>query len=43
MHTFLQILEVNLFEKRLINQMVDEALKHELDTQLDNQLKLFNY
>jgi len=43
MHTFLQILEVNLFEKRLINQIVDEALKHELDTQLDNQLKLFNY
>ncbi len=43
MHTFLQILEVNLFEKRAINQMVDEAMKHELNTQIDNQLKLFDY
>ena len=42
MHTFLQILEVNLFEKRSINQIVDEAMKHELNTQLDNQLKLFD-
>jgi len=42
MHTFLQILEVNLFEKRPINQIVDEAMKHELNTQLDNQLKLFD-
>jgi len=43
MHTFLQILEVNLFERRPINQIVDEAMKHELNTQLDKQLKLFDY
>ena len=43
MHTLLQILEVNLFEKRPINQIVDEAMKHELDTPLGKQLKLFDY
>jgi len=42
-HTLLQILEVNLFEKRAINQIADEAMKHELNTQIDNQLKLFDY
>lgn len=43
MHTFLQILEVNLFDKRSINLIVDEAMKHKLNTKLDNQLKLFDY
>lgn len=43
LHTFLQILEVNLFERRPINQIVEEAMIHELNTVLDNQLKLFDY
>ena len=43
MHTFLQIIEVNLFEKRTVNQVVVEAMKHEINTPIDNQLKLFDY
>ncbi len=43
LHTFLQILEVNLFEKRPIYQIVTETMDHKLDTQTDNQLKLFNF
>lgn len=43
LHTFLQILEVNLFERRPINQIVAEAMDHELECHYDNQLKLFNH
>lgn len=43
MHTFLQIIEVNLFEKKPIKQIVDEAIRHEPNHRPDNQLKLFDY
>ena len=43
LHTFLQILEVNLFEKRPINQIVEDTMRHELICQVDNQLNLFGY
>jgi hypothetical protein len=43
LHTFLQILEVNLFEKRPINQIVREAMDYEIDHQIYNQLKLFDF
>ncbi len=43
LHTFLQILEMNIFEKRPINQVVSETLCSEFDPQVDNQLKLFDF
>ena len=43
MHTFLQILEINLFEKRPINQIVEEALRHDNDGSSCNQLNLFGF
>lgn len=43
LYTFLQILEVNLFEKKPISSLVAEALKQIPDTQEFNQLNLFNY
>ena len=43
LYTFLQILEVNLFEKKPIFQLVTEALKQISDSQDFNQLNLFNY
>jgi hypothetical protein len=43
LYTFLQILEVNLFEKKPISSLVTEALKRKNDTCDDNQLKLFSY
>jgi len=42
LYTFLQILEVNLFEKKPISTLVADALKQILDPQDDNQLNLFN-
>jgi len=42
LHTILQILEVNIFEKRPIIQIVKEAYKHEPEPNLCNQLNLFN-
>ncbi|HEY5673053.1 MAG TPA: IS4 family transposase, partial [Malonomonas sp.] len=39
---FLQILEVNLFEKKPITSLVADALKQISDPQDDNQLNLFN-
>lgn len=42
LHTILQILEVNVFEKRPIIQVVSDALKQEHDAGNPNQLKLFN-
>jgi len=41
LHTILQILEVNLFEKKPISQVVHDAVDHETDTHDDNQLNLF--
>ena len=43
LYTFLQILEVNLFEKKPISSLVAEALKRNPDTHDCNQLNLFNY
>jgi hypothetical protein len=43
LYTFLQILEVNLFEKKPISSLVAEALKQIPDSQDHNQLNLFNY
>jgi len=43
LYTFLQILEVNLFEKKPIPSLVTEALKQNADTRVCNQLNLFNY
>ncbi len=42
LYTFLQILEVNLFEKKPISSLVADALKQISDSQDDNQLNLFN-
>lgn len=41
LYTILQILEVNLFEKKPIFRVVRDALKHEPDKQACNQLNLF--
>ena len=41
LHTILQILEVNLFEKKPISQIVNDAMNHETETHDDNQLNLF--
>jgi hypothetical protein len=43
LYTFLQILEVNLFEKKSILPLVTEALKMKSDSPKCNQLNLFNY
>lgn len=43
LYTFLQILEVNLFEKKPILSLVAEALKRNPDTIDCNQLNLFNF
>ena len=43
LYTFLQILEVNLFEKKPISSLVAEALKRNPGTLDSNQLNLFNY
>ena len=40
LYTFLQILEVNLFEKKPISSLVAEALKRNRDTSDDNQTEL---
>ena len=42
LHTLLQILEVNIFEKRPIIQIVKDAYKQEPEPSLCNQLNLFN-
>jgi len=41
LHTILQILEVNLFEKIPISQLVEETIHHETASRDDNQLNLF--
>jgi hypothetical protein len=42
LHTILQILEVNIFDKRSINRIVKDANKQEPEHALCNQLNLFN-
>ena len=42
LYTILQVLEVNIFEKKPIYQIVNYALKHEPEPYTDNQLKLFD-
>jgi len=42
LHTILQILEVNIFEKRPIIQIVKDAYKQEPELVVCNQLNLFN-
>jgi hypothetical protein len=42
LHTIMQILEVNIFEKRPIIQIVKDAYKQEPEPSLCNQLNLFN-
>jgi transposase len=42
LHTILQILEVNIFEKRSIIQIVKDAYKQEQQPAVCNQLSLFN-
>jgi hypothetical protein len=42
LYTFLQVLEVNLFEKKPIPSLVADALKQISDLPIDNQLNLFN-
>ena len=42
LHTILQILEVNAFEKTSIFQLVSNALYHETDPEISNQLNLFD-
>jgi transposase len=42
LHTILQILEVNIFEKKPIIQMVSDALKQEKSPLVSNQLNLFD-
>jgi hypothetical protein len=41
LHTLLQIVEVNLFEKIDIIQLVNKALRQEIMAEADNQLNLF--
>lgn len=43
LYTFLQIIEVNLFEKKSIYSLVTEALKQTSDDPQCNQLELFDY
>jgi len=42
LHAILQILEVNIFEKRPIIQIVKEAYKQKPEPMISNQLNLFN-
>ena len=43
LYTFLQILEVNLFEKKSISSLVIDALKQNSDLSSSNQMNLFKY
>lgn len=43
LYTFLQILEVNIFEKKPISSLIAEALKQNPELPDCNQLNLFNY
>jgi len=41
-HTILQILEVNIFEKKPIIRLVKDSLKLDSEPPVSNQLNLFN-
>jgi len=43
LHTFLHILEVNLFEQRIIKQIVMDALQQKPEPHVSNQLNLFGF
>ena len=43
LHTLLHILEVNLFEQRLIKQIVMDALQQKPEPRISNQLNLFDF
>ena len=43
LHTFLHILEVNLFEQKPINQIVMNAMRQKSEPQHNNQLNLFDF
>lgn len=43
LYTFLNIVEVAIFEKKPIFQLVSDALKQDSPTPIGNQLNLFNY
>ncbi len=43
LHTFLHILEVNLFEQRHIKQIVADAIQQKLEPPNSNQLDLFTF
>jgi hypothetical protein len=42
LHTILQILEVNIFEKKPIIQLASDALKQEKEPTVSNQLNLLD-
>jgi len=42
LHTLLQILEINVFEKKPIQQLVKYAMKQNAEPEIDNQMNLFN-
>ena len=41
--TLLQILEVNIFERKFIQQMVQDAMKLNMEPEIGNQINLFNH
>jgi hypothetical protein len=41
LHTLLQILEVNLFERKPIQQLVRDAMKQNTEPEISNQVDLF--
>ena len=43
LHTFLHILEVNIFEQRPINQIVTDAMNQESERAFSNQLSLLDF
>jgi hypothetical protein len=42
LHTLLQILEINVFEKKSIQQLVKNAMKQNIEPKISNQMNLFN-
>lgn len=42
LHTLLQILEINVFEKKPIQQLVKDAMKQSTEPKIGNQTNLFN-
>jgi hypothetical protein len=42
LHTLLQIMEINIFEKKPLQQLVKYAMKQSAEPKIDNQMILFN-